>query len=344
MKITHITKGRLSALLVLSLSAAINSTRAASTDHYVPGVFNIRDFFLPGEPGVYGGVYNYFYTSDRFNDSSGHQVNSVTINPGPGPGVTLDISPSINQYALVPLLMWEAPWSLGGIKYAAYIAPTFANSSLDAEISGLHDRGVNVGTSTFGVGDLFVQPVWLGYSLTNWDFSLGYGFYAPVGRYDTITVDVPVVGPVTTTSPDNLGLGFWTHQVQGAVAWYPWADKRMAVMSALTWQINTKKSGLDVTPGQHLTLNWGISQYLPLRTDQKLLLEVGPSGYDDWQITDDSGANASSSRAQVHAAGGQIGLTSVPLNAALNFHAFYEYAAVSRLQGAAFQLSFVIKF
>ena len=99
----------------------------------------------------------------------------------------------------------------------------------------MHDRGFNAGTSTFGVGDLFVQPVWLGYSPTNWDFSLAYGFYAPVGRYSTTTADVPVVGPVTTTSPDNLGLGFWTQQVQGAVAWYPWADKRMAVMAAGTW-------------------------------------------------------------------------------------------------------------
>jgi len=33
----------------------------------------------------------------------------------------------------------------------------------------------------------------------------------------------------------------------------------MAVMAALTCQINTKKRGLDVTPGQHLALNWGIS-------------------------------------------------------------------------------------
>jgi hypothetical protein len=330
--------------LAVFVAAATNSARAGSVDHYNPGVFNIRDYFLPAEAGVYGGVYNYYYTSDRFNDASGHQVNSVNISPGPGPGVTVNINPSIDQYALIPLLAWAAPWDLCGIKYAAYIAPTFGNSSLDAEISSLHDRGVNASTSTFGVGDLYVQPVWLGFNPTNWDFSLAYGFYAPVGRYNVSTFDVPLVGPVTTTSPSNLGLGFWTQQVQGAIAWYPWADKRMAVMAAGTWQINTKKRDLDITPGQHLTLNWGISEYLPLTKDQKLLLEVGPAGYDDWQITDDSGSAASSSREQVHGVGGQVGLSSVPWNAALNFHAYYEYSAVSRLQGAAYQLSFVIKF
>jgi hypothetical protein len=114
----------------------------------------------------------------------------------------------------------------------------------------------------------------------------------------------------------------------------------------LTYQINTKKEGIDVTPGQHLTLNWGISQYLPLKKDKTLLLEVGPAGYSDWQITDDSGSAARNPdvHTQVHAVGGQIGLTCVPWNAALNFHAYQEFYAVDRLQGTAYQLSFVIKF
>jgi len=32
---------------------------------------------------------------------------------------------------------------------------------------------------------------------------------------------------------------------------------------------------MHVIPGQHLTLNWGISEYLPLSKDQTLLLEIG---------------------------------------------------------------------
>jgi hypothetical protein len=38
------------------------------------------------------------------------------------------------------------------------------------------------------VGDMFVQPLWLGWNSKHWDFALGYGFYAPLGRYDTETV------------------------------------------------------------------------------------------------------------------------------------------------------------
>src|SRR5262249_24965177 len=216
---------------------------------------------------------------------NGNAIKSATINPGPGPGLTLNINPKLDMYALAPTLIWVTPWSFCGIKYGAYIAPTFANSSSEAEVSTLNGRGRNTSTSTFDVGDLLVQPVWLGLTLTNFDFTFGYGFYAPVGRYSTATITLPIVGSFTTTSPDNIGLGFWTHQLQGAAAWYPWADKRMAVLGALTDEINTKKEGIDVTPGHHLTLNWGISQYLPLTKNQQLLLEIGPAGYDNWQIT-----------------------------------------------------------
>lgn len=342
-----ITTRILSCWLIVPLSrfGMLNSAHAASASHYTPGVLNIRDFFVPA-PGLYGIVYNYFYTSDQFNDANGNAVNSITIRPAPGSSLTLKPSVNLDLYALSPTLIWVAPCDLGGLKYSAYIAPTFANSSIDAEISSLTDRGVNASTSTFGVGDLFVQPIWLGYTLKHWDFALGYGFYAPVGRYNTLTTRLPIVGPVTTTSSDNIGLGFWTHQIQGAMACYPWTDQRMAVMGALTYQINSSKEGIDVTPGQHLTLNWGISQYLPLSNDEKLLLEVGPAGYDDWQITDDSGSAARNPTVhqEVHALGGQVGLTYVPWNAALNFHAFYEYAATARVEGAAFDLSLAVKF
>jgi hypothetical protein len=87
------------------------------------------------------------------------------------------------------------------------------------------------------VGDLFVQPLWLGWTLTHWDVAFGYGFYAPTGKYDTTTRPLPGGATVTTAAADNIGLGFWTHQLQGAVTWYPWAHKATAVITVLTYEI-----------------------------------------------------------------------------------------------------------
>ena len=40
----------------------------------------------------------------------------------------------------------------------------------------------------------YLVPDWLGKTLTHWDFAFGYGFYAPVGKYDTDTVTISGVG------------------------------------------------------------------------------------------------------------------------------------------------------
>jgi hypothetical protein len=332
-------------VLALGLALITSNTHSAEIGHYIPGLPNIRDLIVPA-PGFYGVLYNYFYSSDRLNDGDGNDVDSVTINPRRGPGVTLGVDVDLDIYALVPTLLWVSPWKLLGAKYGAYIAPSFANASVGAALATVTGRGVDAEASQFAIGDLFVQPLWLGWTLTHWDFAFGYGFYAPVGKYDTSTRTLPGGATVTAEAADNIGLGFWTHQLQGVMTWYPWANKGTAVLATLTYEIHGNKQDFDLTPGQNLTLNWGISQFLPLRQDQKLLLEVGVAGYSSWQITDDSGSDARNPNVhdQVHAVGGQLGLTYVPWFASLNGHYFGEFAAQDRFQGQVFGVSAAKKF
>jgi hypothetical protein len=332
-------------VLALGLVLVTGITHSGEIGHYAPGLPNIRDFAVP-EPGFYGVLYNYSYTTDRLNDGDGDEVNSVTLNPRGGPGVTLDVDVDVDVYALAPTFIWVSPWKILGAKYGAYITPTFANSSVGASLATVTGRGIDAETSQFDVGDLFVQPLWLGWTLTHWDFTFGYGFAAPVGKYDTSTVSLPGGTTVTAEASDNIGLGFWTHQLQGSVTWYPWAHKATAVLAALTYEIHSDKEDFDLTPGQNLTLNWGLSQFLPLRKDQTLLLEVGPTGYSSWQLTDDSGSDARNPDVhdEVHAVGGQLGLTYVPWFASLNVHYFGEFAAQDRFQGQVFGVSVAKKF
>jgi hypothetical protein len=96
-----------------------------------------------------------------------------------------------------------SPWKILGAKYGAYIAPAFANSSVGASLTTVTGRGVTAETSEFAVGDLFVQPLWLGWALPHWDYAFGYGFYAPVGKYDTDTVILPGGATVTAESSQS---------------------------------------------------------------------------------------------------------------------------------------------
>ena len=330
---------------LLATALLFNSFGASAGElgHFAPGVFNIRDFAMPS-PGLYGALYNYFYTTNRLNDRNGNKVRSVTI--GPGPGVTLDVDVNVDIYVVAPTLIWASPWTIAGARYGALISPTFATSSLGAALAVETGRGVNAETSTFGAGDMYVQPLWLDWALPDWDFALAYGFYAPIGKYGVDTATFPVVGPLKVESSDNIGLGFWTHQFQGAITWYPTEQHATALSVALTYEINQEKQDFDLTPGSRLTLNWGASQYLPLTTDHTLLLEIGPAGYSQWQLTDDTGSDARNPDVhdQVHAVGGQLGLTYVPWNAVMNFHYFYEFAAEDRFQGQSLGLNFAVKF
>jgi len=332
-------------VLTVAMLTATLGAHAAEVGHFNGGLLNIRDYVVP-EPGIYGALYNYFYTTNQLNDRHGDEINSVTINPRGGPGVTLGVDVNVDLYALAPVFIWVSDWKILGAKYGAAITLPFANASLAAALSTATGRSGTADTASFNVGDMFVQPLWLGWTLPHWDVAFAYGLYAPTGKYNTETVTFPTGGSITAEATDNIGYGFWTHQLQGAVAWYPWTHKATAVTAALNYEIHHKKHDFDLTPGQNLTLNWGISQFLPLTKDQKLLLEVGPAGYSSWQISDDTGSDARNGDVhdEVHAVGGQLGLTYLPWQASLNFHGFYEFSSQDRFQGQAYGISLVKKF
>jgi hypothetical protein len=327
------------AAFVLALAAVLPAS-AAEIGHYAGGIVNIRDYQMPASPGFYTAVYNYYYQTGRVNDANGNEKSTVTIDRGAGPGLTLDIDPDVDVYALAPALMWVSEWKVLGATWAALLLPVFGNSSVGAALATELNEGLDPETSQFGMGDWYFQPLWFGWHLEHFDFSLAYGFHAPTGKYDTDPRTFPVLGTVRVESLDNIGLGFWTNQFQSAASWYPWVNKATAVAIAVTYEIHSEKEDFHVTPGQDVSLNWGISQYLPLDKDQTWLVEVGPAGYDQWQVTSDDGQNASNGLLdQVHAAGAQAGITSVTHELAINFHYFREYAAEDRFQGNVFGLS-----
>jgi len=330
--------------LIVLLSPSITKAQQ-EIGHFAPGVLAIRDLAMP-DSGFYGVLYNYWYTTDRVNDPNGDEMNSVTIKPGPGPGSVLDLNVNVDAYAIAPTLIWVSPFKVLGAKYGAYVSLSFSNTSVGASLATASGSGRSAKESQFGLADLYVQPLWLGWGKEHWDFALGYGFYAPTGKYETETITLPVAGSFTTEAADNIGLGFWTHQIQAAAIWYPWADRRMGIVTGWTYELHGEKKDFDLKPGQNLLFSWGISQYLPLKEDQSILLEIGPAGYDSWQVTNDSGADAMNPPAKdgVHAIGGQIGITHVPWNTAINFHYFYEFAAKDRFQGESIGLNLAVKF
>jgi len=86
-------------VLTVAMLTATLGAHAAEVGHFNGGLLNIRDYVVP-EPGIYGALYNYFYTTNQLNDRHGDEIHSVTINPRGGPGVTLGVDVNVDIYAL----------------------------------------------------------------------------------------------------------------------------------------------------------------------------------------------------------------------------------------------------
>ncbi|MGH8554602.1 MAG: SphA family protein [Gammaproteobacteria bacterium] len=246
----RITYG-LPAFLAVHLGLA-GTVAAGELGHYQAGLLNTRDFAVP-EPGFYTALYTFQYRTDTLKNRNGDEIGTLSRTGPLGGTTTFDLDADVDIFAISPLFLWVSPWEILGARYAAAIAPSFADGNLDASLSvarsgrffqGGFTRGLEADTG-LGVGDLFVQPVMLGWSGKHYHVLAAYGFYAPTGE-------------------ENIGLDFWTHQLQLAGTWYPFDNKGTAVMVASTYEIHHEKEDQDLTPGSRFTLNWGISQYLPL--------------------------------------------------------------------------------
>ncbi|MGZ8226289.1 MAG: SphA family protein [Methylococcaceae bacterium] len=334
-----------------SVTLAWSISGVAGVSHFIPGMMNVRDFLVPEKEGLYTAIYLGNYSTDQLKDKNGNSIDTATFQASKslGPGIpagvkiTANLDANVDMYLIAPTFVWNTGYKFFGADYAMLISLPFANTSVGAALETLTDinlanqavsmsKKLSVDDSAFNISDIFVQPLMLGWHGKHYDVSTGYGFYAPSGKYDKNDVA-------------NTGLGLWGHQFQLAGAYYPFANKGTALMLAGTYEINHETEGKDFTQGGHFTLNWGLSQFLPI-TDN-VLLEFGPAGYSQWQVQDNEGADQPSflnSPNQVHAAGGEIGLALPKANAQFTFHYFTEFDAESRFQGDYAGLTAAVKF
>jgi len=323
---------RLRAGVLVGLLCAAGAVSAGEQGHYSPAIPNVRDLLVPPDPGIYYLQYNYLYSTETLKNRNGDEVGSLTVD-GPLGTTTVTVEPDIEAFVVAPSLVWVSPWHVFGARYAALVLPSFVSASPQVSLSLARtgrflDRTRSIDRTleadVGGMADTYFQPVWLGWSGEHYEASAAYGFFAPTGT-------------------DGVSLEFWEHQLQATGAWYPWADKRMAVTVTGTYALPMQKDSEDLTPGDRFTLNWGISQYLPLEKDMSILAELGVRGYSQWQVQEDSGSDVPrirnvqlNAKDEIHSAGLQAGLTFPQFDAYLNFGYMWEFGAEARFEGQWF--------
>lgn len=282
---------------------------AQQKPQYMPGQQGLNAGIMP-EPGFTYANMTISYRSDTLKDANGNTV------PTTG---------SYDVWAIENIFFYVPKFKLAGAKVGFMVAtPTFANGSVT-----LPQFGVSAGG--FGVADVWVQPLTLGWNFKRADIWGAYAFVAPTGRY-------------AAGASDNIGSGYWGNHIQTGSTYYLTKNKGTTANLYTDWEVHGEKKESDVTPGQAFTMEWGLGQMLPLDKQFKKILQVGLIGYDIWQVSDNGGLlgvglpASALPRYSAHAIGFQTTFIMPAKNLTFYFKYEPEYSAKARPEGTTIVL------
>lgn len=237
--------------LGLFLTAARSATAQQQLGHKLLGGVGI-DAGSQSEPGLYISDRLMWYSTNTLKDRNGNVV--------PVPGLDID--------AYGNMLGLGFTTQPGGAR-SPYLS--FAAGVPLARVSiRVDDPRTLIDRS--GLGDVFVQPVKVGWRKKRHDVVAMYGFYAPTGKFE------PRTG-------SGVGRGYWTHQLSIGGAAYGESDRMRRASALVSYDLNLKKRGIDIRRGNTLQIQGGAGVGL------FKVVTVGIAGFAMWQVSDDVGAD-----------------------------------------------------
>lgn len=258
-------------LVLMAIPMAIIAQRVSpyQAGSYYPGLASLRDFAaVPA--GIFLLDYNYWFQSNGYYDQNGNQFTGGTIDTEDYGPIDFTIDPKLSGYGNVPVIFYASKFKiLGGARYLASISPVFMSIDYNVFLA-VGDTSGSVSGSLSGLGDLSFMPLGLSWSFgEKIDLAFMYTLYAPTGKYKT-------------GADDNLGQGFWTHQIQLPTYFYA-LEKATAIAIIPTLELNGSIIDAEARSGNRFSLEYGVSQYL---TEW---LEIELVNAHNWQITEDTG-------------------------------------------------------
>jgi hypothetical protein len=290
----------------------------------VPANAQVRGLYTPGISATNSGVvpdpgltYANCFLDYTFNELHGAD------------GQRLQANPAFTTLADLNVFQYVSKKKVLGANIGAVAMLAIANSSLSFAALG------NVAGGS-GFGDSFFEPVVLGWRLKRADIQAGYSFVAPTGRFV----------PGSTT---NIGAGYWAHCPFAGETVYLTKNRATAASAYQFYEFHGTQTGTGVHPGQTISLDYSVTQVVPLKKSWKTLVQAGLIGYGQWQTTDKTGPTViDNALGRLHY--GVLGLgvgANVILperKVTLGFKYFKEFHAVNSVEGYSLQISGAITF
>lgn len=269
--------------------------------HYPPGVEGLKGPSLP-PPGIYLRDYNLLYMADNF----------------PGSGLN-DFEATV--YVNAPRLIYMTDFKILGANYGMDIIVPFGYAEVKGAGGLLNDR-------YFGLYDIQVEPLLLGWHFDRLDIGAGYSFWAPSGQKPDPRPPLP------PGNAADLGKGFWSHMLTLGMTWHVDAEKTWAVSALNRYEFH-HENDQDITVGDSYTVEFGVNKTLAKVWD------VGMTGYFQGQVTETTGA---SGRASVIGLGPEVSVAFPKIMTFLSLRWVHEVAAHLRPEGDTLTLTVTKRF
>ncbi|MDO8252537.1 MAG: transporter [Rhodoferax sp.] len=270
--------------------------------------------YVPGVEGIQGasvpppGTYYLGYLVDYNIEQFRAPVSSNDL-PGHNTGTVV---------ALANRLVWISNNKFLGADFGMETIVPVLGTSLTINAAGISE-------SKTGLGDVYLGPLVLGWHGARWDAVAAAGLW---------------LDNASSSTPASPGKGYKSVMLTGGATYYFDAAKTISGSALMRFETNSEKSG-GFKPGNQVSLEWGFAKVIGP-------VQVGVVGYDQVQLSDDSGPGASSDRSSRHAIGAEVVLPILSAGVFLKAAAYKEYRSEAGTgaepKGNLFRFSFVKAF
>lgn len=238
-------------LVIIALGLTPRHAWSGFLGHNTLGDFGLQSG-TQADPGTYLSLMYYRYDSDTLRDRDG---NAFRLDPAKRGDI------AVNALALG--VVHVTNFKILGGNYGFMVFPAITDNKLESPVLGLDQ------STAWGLADLYVQPINLGWKTKRADFTTALGVYAPTGSYDP-------------AADDNLGLGMWSFEFSAGTTVYLDRKKTWHFAATAFYETHTEKKDTDIRVGDILTLEGGLG-----KSFMGGLLNAGIAYYAQWKTTDD---------------------------------------------------------
>ncbi len=215
----------------------------------------------------------------------------------------------VDVYAMANRFIWVTDKKILGADF-------FMDTTIPLVYTDISITAAGVDDDEFGVGDIMIEPLGLSWHKPRFDAAFALGAYLPTGSYDQNEAASP-------------GKGYWTGMATLGGTLYFDTAKTWSFSLLGRYEMHSDQEDRDFTPGDDFHFEWGLGKAFAKTW------EAGIAGYCQWQVSDDSGNDATTTdiHDQVYAAGPEISTFIPKFKMILSLRSLFEFEAEDRSEG-----------